>query len=377
MVATIGGGSSKKSDKADKADKADKSDDADEDKPAKKAKKGGGDDADEDKPAKKAKADDADEDKPAKKAKADDEDKSDQKGDDEEAPHKAKKRSAHRGDDDDGGDVEASAEVGGVHGPAHAANLAAIRVNLGLSVMTRSLKFVSRTFDQAPNGYTGKPVPGGRIEGELYPAAFGNAKSPAAWIGVGGMYDKTLSLSLTSDGQPGTKFPVKEYQWEVGARVRIPFGTSPTAPTLTLIGDYGHRTFIIDRSALMDTNVIDVPDTDYKGYFPGAMLRVPLAPAVALFAGGQAALVTGAGQIVTADQYGQAKITGGTGTAGLDVVLGSKIALRFSGEFTQMGYKFSGTGKLTNNRDGDPTTPDVGGASDRYIGGAATLAVFY
>jgi hypothetical protein len=32
---------------------------------------------------------------------------------------------------------------------------------------------------------------------------------------------------------------------------------------------------------------------------------------------------------------------------------------------------------MTNNRDGDPGTKDVGGAADRYIGGAATFGVVY
>jgi hypothetical protein len=43
----------------------------------------------------------------------------------------------------------------------------------------------------------------------------------------------------------------------------------------------------------------------------------------------------------------------------------------------QFGFDFTGNGELTYNRDNDPMTPDVGGAADRYFGGAATLAVLY
>jgi hypothetical protein len=42
-----------------------------------------------------------------------------------------------------------------------------------------------------------------------------------------------------------------------------------------------------------------------------------------------------------------------------------------------MGFAFTGTGQMSNNRDGDPMTKDVGGAADRYIGGAITLGVMY
>ena len=39
---------------------------------------------------------------------------------------------------------------------------------------------------------------------------------------------------------------------------------------------------------------------------------------------------------------------------------------------TRIGFTFKGTGELSNNRDGDPSTRDVSGASDAYYGGALT-----
>ena len=73
----------------------------------------------------------------------------------------------------------------------------------------------------------------------------------------------------------------------------------------------------------------------------------------------------------------RAKVFGGSGQAGLDIVLGNRFAIRLVGEFTQVGFAFTGTGMLANGRDRDTATKDVGGASDRSIGGAATLAVLY
>ena len=76
-------------------------------------------------------------------------------------------------------------------------------------------------------------------------------------------------------------------------------------------------------------------------------------------------------------QYGQAKVFGFEGQAGLDIVLGDRFAIRLVAELAQVGYNFSGVGTLANSRDNDPSTKDVGGATDRSIGGAATLAVLY
>jgi hypothetical protein len=127
----------------------------------------------------------------------------------------------------------------------------------------------------------------------------------------------------------------------------------------------------------MTGNIIDLPDVFYKGFDPGLEFRIPIIKQVALLLGGNAVLVTDTGQIQKLNYYGQAKVTGGQGTAALDIVIAGRVALRISGEYAQFGYAFTGNGQQTYNRDNDPATPDVGGASDRYYGGAATLAVLY
>ena len=316
----------------------------------------------------------ADEEKP----KGDDADEAKQNTDDEDIDGgKKKKRVARAGGDDDE-EITGSVEVTPVgSSSSHTANRAAIRVDFGPSVSKRQLVFTSRAFEQAPKAYENNPVPGGRVAGDLFPIAFGNPDGIAAGLGVGGYYDQTIGLKLRSTAQPGTTFPVKQTHWSVGARFRIAFGKRPTSPTVTLSGGIFHRRFSVDRQALMDGNVIDLPDVLYQGYNPGITMRFPFVASFALVLGGDAYLVTNAGQITKNTSYGQARITGGEGFAGFDVVLGKRFAVRAVGEFSQVGFAFTGNGKEANSRDGDATTKDVGGAADRVIGGALTFGVLY
>ena len=304
----------------------------------------------------------ADEDKPA---------------DDEEGDDKAKKRVAAADVDDEEAGVSKSIDLDRSSTSGRSANKLAVRVDVGPSMSTRSLRFNSRNFEQAPEPYENAPVGGMRAGGELYPLAFGNPNSFISGIGIAGYYDQTLKLNLQSTAQPGTKFAVNQKHWSIGARFRIAFGKSAKSPTVTLGGGYFHRRFTVDRTQLMEGNIIDLPDVFYRGYDPGLELRIPLLKQVALLFGGQALLVTNTGGIQKLNSYGQAKVTGGQGMAAIDVVIANRVALRLAGEFAQLGFKFTGNGEQTYNRDLDPGSPDVGGASDRYLGGAATLSVLY
>jgi hypothetical protein len=265
--------------------------------------------------------------------------------------------------------------------PMHAANRVAIRLDAGVSIANRSLKFASRSFTEgvgSPPSFSNKPVGGARIDGELYPFAFGNPHGILAGFGFAGEYDKALSLKLRTTQQPDTQLPATVDHYEVGIRYRIGLGSTPTSPTVTLAAGYGDRKFVTNRTALDPGNTLDLPDTDYKYFDPGLDFRIPLGARIAFFAGGRAMLVTSAGQITQPTGYGQAKILGYLATGGLDFVLGNRVALRLEGEFAQVGLKFTATGdSQATNRDMDPTTPDVSSATDRSIGGAATLAILY
>lgn len=303
----------------------------------------------------------------------DDDDKRDSDSGDDEEP--GRKRTAAV-DDEEIGEVSRGITLESSSG-GRSANRLAVRVDVGPSVSSRKLAFNSRNFEQAPKPYENAPVGGMRVGGELYPLAFANPHSFLAGIGFAGYYDQTLKLNLQSTAQPGTKFAVKQKHWSIGARIRIAFGKSAKAPTVTLGGGYFHRRFTVDRSLLMEGNIIDLPDVFYRGFDPGLELRIPIIKQVAFLAGGQALLVTNTGQIQKLYSYGKAKVTAGQVEAGFDVVIANRVALRLTGEAAQFGYDFAGNGELTYNRDLDPATDDVGGAVDRYLGASATLSVLY
>ncbi|MEO8842129.1 MAG: hypothetical protein ABI591_25920 [Kofleriaceae bacterium] len=343
--------------------------DGDGDAPVVAAKTKKGDDADDTASAlttMKKKGDDDDgpkEVKPDKKKHDDDSD-----GDDK--PHK---RVAAADDDSDSVTVRVEPHSSSTARPA---NHVGLRFDFGMSVQNRSLTFNSRDFPQAPKAFSQKPVPGARFGLELYPLAFGN-DNLASGLGIGGMFDQTIGLNLQSTAQPGAKFAVTQRRFDVGPRFRINFGKKPTSPTLTLGVGYMQREFIVNRSALTGGNTIDLPDVKYTGFDPGIEFRIPLMERLALTFGGQAILLTSAGPIQELDSYGQAKVTGGSGTISLDILLAKHVALNLRGEATQIGYKFTGNGAMANNRDMEPSSIDIGGAADRYIGGVGTLAVLY
>ena len=377
-------------------------DDSGDDKPVKEAREGkkgkhaSDDDSGDDKPAKEKKGkhasdDDGGDDKVAKKKGGDDDSGDDAKqggdddasGDDDSGAQGKKKRTAKAGDDDSGddsGEVRAHADLG-ADAAMHAANRVAVRVDAGLSVTGRSLTWNTKQFTEGmgnPKPYSNSPVPGARVEGTIYPLALSNPSGPAAGLGFAGMYDKTISLGLHNALMPTTTYNADEFRWAIGARYRLVFGKSATSPSLTVGLDYGHRQFKVTNRPAADTGiVIDIPDVEYVGVTPTVELRVPLAPAVALVAGGGSLLAFRAGAIQNPEQYGQAKVTEFEAMGGLDVIISRRIALRFTGEFAVYGFAFVGNGTLSYARDGDPSNIDVGGASDRYIGGAATLAVLY
>jgi hypothetical protein len=334
----------------------------------------------------------------ARSAKADDEE------DDDEGRHK-KKRRDHEDEDDDGPRAkkkhkrhkkhvadrdeddeedeeadEAEEDEDGVHVRASGrpANRVALRFDLGVSVQNRSLAFTSRknNFPQAPNPYSNAPVPGMRFDVELYPLAFSKPNSFAAGLGIAAAFDRTFALSLSTTDEPGVPVKATQQQWSAGVRLRIPFG-GPRLPSLTLAGDYGVRAFTTDRGGLMDPASLDLPDTKYTFVAGGLDLRFPLAGTVALVVDGRAIGVLDAGPIQQPEQYGQARVFGVQAAAGLDIVLRGRYAIRFAGELSQFGFAFVGNGAMSNSRDNDPTSKDVGGAADRSIGGAATFGVVY
>jgi hypothetical protein len=361
----------------------------DEDRPARPRKAAD----DEDRPARPRKTAD-DEDRPARPRKAADDDeplaRKDRKtakrardddgaaDDDDAAPRRSKKKVATS---DDADEVESGISARAAAG--RPANRVALRADAGVSMVQRSFKFNANDFDQRPKDLTLSPVPGVRFEAEAYPLALSRPDSPVAGLGFAIEYDKTLSLSLTTANAMGTfNAPVKQMHYSLGVRYRVALGKTETSPTLTVGAGFSRRLFSVDLANVTDPQASselrrDTPSTEYTAIDPGLAFRFPVTRMVAFVAGGRGLIITRTGPIQNGSSYGRAKVYGAEGMAALDVVLGTRFALRFSGEFVQIGYAFEGVGALSNGLDGDPSQPDVGGLADRSIGGAATLAVMY
>jgi hypothetical protein len=179
--------------------------------------------------------------------------------------------------------------------------------------------------------------------------------------------------------------PVKQSHYSIGVRYRLPLGKTDTSPTLTIGVGYGKRLFSPDRSKLTADPVADLgvrrdtPNSQYSALDPGVMFRIPVTRMVAFSLGGNGLIITNAGAVAEKESYGKAKVYGAEAVAAVDVILASHFALRFSGEFVQVGFTFQGGGQLSNGLDPamDLTTKEVGGLADRSIGGSATLSLLY
>jgi hypothetical protein len=276
-----------------------------------------------------------------------------------------------KGEGDDEGDGEGGEGAGGsdekddgAKKKAAPRRVVAARISAGPSILTRTLQFSHRAFAQAPKDYSNSPVPGVRVQGEVYPLAFGS-RGLLSNLGLAFELDQTFGLKVNAGGM---KLPTTVRHFSVGARIRVPIGGGEVA----VVGGYGQRTFVVSRGGVM----LDLPDIDYKYFDPGVAFRVPVGP-VALFGDARVLLLTNAGQIQTNASYGPGDVSAFDVEAGLEVAISRSVAVKLAGDFVAVGYDFAGTGELSKNRDADPTTVDVGGAAERYIGGALTVVIAY
>lgn len=294
----------------------------------------------------------------------------------EDAPRKKKKKRSASAEEEDDEELGVSASLSS--SPKHSANRVAARLDLGVSFKNRQLVYNNRAdFPEGPKPFKVQPVPGARFEAELYPFAFANPKSIAAGLGFAAEYDKTILLTLRTTDEPNVAIKANQQSYSFGARLRFVLGSTDTSPSITLGAGYGKRRFTTDRSQLMDVRSLDIPETNYTTIDPGLAIRIPLIRQLALTFGGRALIITDAGPVQQPTSYGRAKVFGAWASGGIDIVLGNRFAIRLVGEFQQVGFAFTGTGDEARNRDMDPDTKDVGGMSDRSIGGSATLAVLY
>jgi len=293
--------------------------------------------------------DDDDGEKKISKRRDDDSEKKISKRRDDDEPRKRKRK---RDDDDDDDDKPRRRKAPQV----------AARVDGGVGFGVRRLTYTAGAAGPPP---VGTRAASARIEGELYPFAFGNAKGGAAGFGFAGEYDKTFGLSIQVPGT-GVATPINQAHYSIGPRYRFAIGQS----TLALGVAYARRHYIADRSGLANPALLDAPDVDYTAIATGLAARIPVAPKVTLFFNGDALLILDTGAIQKSDSFGPATVFGAELDSGLDIMLGKQLALRIAAEYSQINFKFKGTGDLAMTR-------GVTAATDRSIGIATTLAVVY
>lgn len=266
-------------------------------------------------------------------------------------------------EDPNGEDPDGEGEEGAER-PKAKRRQAAARLNVGPSVLSRTLEFNHRAFDQAPSDYNNSFVPGARAQGEIYPAGFASTGFLSN-LGVGFTFDQTLGLKVNG---PDGKLASTVRHFSVDARIRIPLGGG----SVSLVGGYGQRTFSVARG----NSMLDLPNVDYKLFNPGLAFRVPLGP-VDFFGDARFLLMTNAGEIQTMASYGPGTVTAFEVEAGFEVTITKVFGVRLAGDFVGIGYDFNGKGALSNNRDNDPASIDVGGAAERYIGASLLAAIRY
>ena len=245
-------------------------------------------------------------------------------------------------------------------------------LGVGPSVSQRRLSWTTRSgFTQMPPAVVTSAA-GARIDGEIYPFAFGGASGGAANLGFAASYDKSFGLKITIPGGSASA-PIDQAHYSFGARYRFSVGD---ASSLALGLDYFGRSYVADRSPLGGA-VLDTPDFKYSAVSPGLTGRTPLSPAVWLYGGLDGLLMLDAGPVVTKSNYGKGTVYGVEARAGLDLALSPQIDLRFAAEYSQINLSFGAGGMMATSRDNDATTQDVMGATDRSIGVAATLGLVY
>jgi hypothetical protein len=340
-------------------------------------------------------ADDEDDDEDSAAAGDEDDDEDDEE--DEDAPKKAKKAAMKDGgdeqeedDEDIGGDDEdedddlpsVEADDGGEARPRSGVTSARhtpVLLYAGASFIGRTLSFKhAGEAEDAPQGYKGSPVPGFLLTGAVYPMAFGGKRGATANIGIGFVAERAIGLkSAIDDGAGGMQqLATRQSRYGANLRYRYNFGDGPEGLSLEASVGFNKLAFVIDKGAAPMNVTVDVPNVSYTYIDPGLGARIPIFGKLSGLLEAKFLAVLDTGEIQKPAQYGAATVTGFDIDGGLEYRIGQHFLARGGVRYLMMGYKFkTGTGTLTDrNNDG---ADDVGGASDRYLGGYVTAGYIF
>lgn len=247
-------------------------------------------------------------------------------------------------------------------------------IDVGLGFLVRSLSFnysSSLTGSQIPNGYSGSLVPSVVVNGELYPFALGGKSGPLGSIGLAFTVERVLTIKSKLND---TEYDTSQTRFGGGLRYRINFGDKETSPTLKILAGINHLDFTIDRGSAN----LGFPNVSYTYIDLGAAGRIPLgSPQLALYASLRYLAVLSTGEITTADFYGTGGATGFDGELGIEYIFARRGIIRAGGHYQRFGFDFDGNGALSNNRDGNSATQEVGGATDQFYGGMVTAGYLF
>lgn len=264
--------------------------------------------------------------------------------DDDEDDKKIRKKKKKKSDDDE---------------PAEGPKKVAARFDVGGFGGVRSLTYAATT----PPPRVGTRNTAVRLEGEVYPLAFGGKTGGAAGLGFAGEFQKTLGLAIAI---PAGKVPISQGHFSIGGRYRI----VTSAVDLILGLDFRKQQYVADRSGLAMPTDLDTPDVKYTMVVPNVGVAKAATDKVTIFGKVGAMLVLNTGPIQERDQYGAATVIGFDLKAGADIGFTERIGLRLAGGFSNITFKFKGNGAMAAAR-------GVAGAADRDFGLAATLGITY
>ncbi|MFN0245288.1 MAG: hypothetical protein ACKV2T_00175 [Kofleriaceae bacterium] len=282
--------------------------------------------------------------------------------DEDDKPKREDKREASRDDDDKKLRKKRNRDDDDDDRPRkkkrHPINQAALRLAAGGVAARRTL-----TYDGG--GATPPPRVGtfggaGRIDAEVYPAAFDTLKGAAAGIGFAGEFEKALGVSIDVPGTDKST-PINQMRFSIGARYRVTFGTGSFA----FGASYWYRQFVADRSSLGALETLDMPDVKYKAVAPTLVARFAAAPNVGVYFSAEVPLLLDAGPIQSGMNYGPANVIAFDVEGGAQLLVSKNYAVRIAAQFEQVGLSF----KKANR--------EVTAAKDRLMGVTATLEVLY
>jgi hypothetical protein len=231
--------------------------------------------------------------------------------------------------------------------------------------------FARRTLTWGSTGMMRPPRVGtasaaGRLEGEVYPAAFSTLKGPAAGFGISGVMGYTFGLGIEVPNTTITA-PIKNAHYAIGARYRFVFGQHSVSAGVS----FWRRYFLADRSQLMNADQLDMPDVDYKAIAPGVAARIAVTPKIAAFGSLDLPLMLNSGPIQEPASYGSAKILAFDLRGGAQIIVAKHAALQIAAEFMQVGLSFTG------QPGSKASTRMVQSATDRSLGISATIGITY